>query len=81
MSGFAPVILLVLLLTLLGSGALLFITIKYYWGGRGTPPLTGVQRRLQKAEELRIRAKQIEYLKQHPTKPRKPDFWDNSKAA
>lgn len=73
-------ILIVLLLTLAGSLALLFVTLKYYWGERGTPPLTGEQRRLQKEEEKRVRAKQIEYAKRNPIRTRKPSFWDNSKA-
>lgn len=72
---------IVFLLTLVGSLALLFVTIKYYWGERGTPPLTGAQRRRQSEEEKRRRAKQIEYAEKHPIKPRKQSFWDNSKAA
>ena len=71
---------LVVLLTLLGSGALLFVTLKYYWGERGAPPATGEERKRQKEEELKLRAAQIEYARTHPVKPRKPDFWDNRKA-
>ena len=71
---------IVALLTLLGSSALLITTLKYYWGERGAPPLTGEMRRKQKQEEMQKRAKQIEYQKLHPPKPRKPDFWDNRKA-
>jgi hypothetical protein len=53
MSSFAWMIVLVLLLTALGTLALLLTTLKYYWGERGKPPLTGEARRLQKQEELR----------------------------
>lgn len=79
MSSFAWMIFLVVLLTALGTGILAFITVKYYWGARGTPPLTGEQRRRQKEEELRLRAKQIEYAEKHPIKTRSPEFWDNTK--
>jgi len=79
MSSFAWIIVIVLLLTLVGSLALLFVTVKYYWGERGAPPLTGEERKRQKVEEERLRAKQIEYVEQHPIKTRKPSFWDNTK--
>jgi hypothetical protein len=79
MSGVFAILLLVGLLTLLGSATLAFITYRYYWGERGRPPLTGEERRLQKEEELRMRAAQIEWAKQNPIKPRKPSFWDNTK--
>lgn len=79
MSSFAWIIVLVLLLTLLGSLALLFVTIKYYWGERGTAPLTGEKRRLQREEELRLRAGQLEYSRQNPREPRSLDFFDNRK--
>ena len=79
MSSFAWMIVLVLILTLVGAFTLAFITVKYYWGERGRPPLTGAEKRLQKEEELRLRAKQIEYAKQNPIPTRKSDFWDNSK--
>ena len=81
MTSFAWILMLVLLLTLIGSGTLLFITVRYYWGDRGTPPLTGEQRRKQKEEELRLRAKQIEWANTHPVKTRKPDFFDNRKVS
>ena len=80
MSSLAWVLVIVLLLTLLGSLTLLFSTVKYYWGDRGQPPLTGEERRRQKEVELRLRAKQIEYAKTNPIRPRKPDFWDNRKS-
>lgn len=70
---------IVLLLTLAGSGALLFITVRYYWGERGRPPATGDERRTQKEKEMQLRARQIEYAREHPIRTRKSDFWDNSK--
>lgn len=79
MSGFTGILLIVGVLTALGAGTLLFITLKYYWGERGTPPLKREQRRLAREEELRLRAKQIEYSKTHPIATRKGTFWDNGK--
>jgi hypothetical protein len=79
MSSLAWIIIIVLALTLLGTLTLVFITMKYYWGERGTPPLTGEERRRQREEEMRLRAKQIELAKQNPIATRKSDFWDNSK--
>lgn len=79
MSNFAWIIVLVLILTLLGSFTLIFITVKFYWGERGKPPLTGASRRLQKEEELRLRAKQIKLSKKHPREPRNPNFWKTEK--
>lgn len=79
MSSFAWIIIIVLALTLLGTFTLAFITMKYYWGERGTPPLTGEERRRQRAEEKRLRAKQFELAKQNPIATRKSDFWDNGK--
>jgi hypothetical protein len=34
---------------------------------------------LQKEEELRLRARQIEHVARNPRETRKPSFWDNSK--
>ncbi|HEY8560913.1 MAG TPA: hypothetical protein VIL74_11115 [Pyrinomonadaceae bacterium] len=79
MSGFFGILLIVGILTLLGAGTLLFITLKYYWGERGTPPLKREQRRQALEEELRWRAKQIEYSKTHPIATRSSSFWDNTK--
>jgi lipoprotein-anchoring transpeptidase ErfK/SrfK len=79
MSSTVWIIIIVLALTLLGTLTLVFITVKYYWGERGTPPLTGEQRRRQREEEIRLRARQLEYAKQNPIATRKSDFWDNSK--
>lgn len=72
-------IVIVSLLTLLGTLTLFVITVKYYWGDRGKPPLVGEERRRKKEEELRLRAKQIEYANNNPIAPRKTDFWDNGK--
>lgn len=79
MSSLAWMIILVLLLTVLGSLTLLFITVRYYWGDRGTPPARGEERRRQKEEEMRLRAKQIEHAEKTPVRPRNPNFWDNRK--
>ena len=72
---------MVLILTALGNATLILITVKYYWGARGTPPLVGQARRRQKEEELRLRAEQIEYSKKHPREGRSDSFWDNRKVA
>jgi hypothetical protein len=79
MSSFALMILLVSILTLVGTATLVLITVKYYWGARGTPPLTGAEYRRQKQEELRLRAKQFEAAAKNPRATRKSSFWDNSK--
>ena len=79
MSNYAWMIFIVLLLTLVGTLILVFITVKYYWGERGTPPAIGEERRRLKARELRLRAKQIEVSKQNPVATRKSSFWDNGK--
>jgi hypothetical protein len=81
MSSFAWIIVIVLILTALGSATLILITVKYYWGARGKPPLTGEARRRQKEEELRFRAKQIEFSKKYPRETRGDSFWDNRKGA
>jgi len=72
---------LVLILTALGTLVLALITLKYYWGARGTPPLTGELRRLQKEEELRLRAKQIEHSRNTQWETRSHDFFDNRKSS
>lgn len=79
MTSFAWIIIIVLLLTLLGTAALTLVTLKYYWGERGQPPMTGDERKRQLEEELRLRAKQIEHAEQNPIVTRKPSFWDNTK--
>lgn len=79
MSSFAWMIVIVLLLTAMGTLSLVFITVKYYWGERGSPPLTGAEYRRQKAEELRLRTKQIENVAKNPRVTRNSSFWDNSK--
>lgn len=79
MSGTTWLFILVLLLTLVGCLALLLVTVKYYWGERGTPPARGDERKRQKQDELLRRAAQIEYTKKHPREDRKPSFFDNRK--
>ena len=79
MSSFTWLLLLVGLLTLVGSLALLLVTLKYYWGTRGSPPPTREVRKQMREEELRLRKAQIEYAQANPVKPRNPDFWDNRK--
>lgn len=81
MSNFALMILLVLILTALGTAVLAFITVKYYWGERGAPPLTGEARRQKRAEELAQRARQIELSKKNPRKTRSSSFLDNRKSS
>lgn len=70
---------IILGLTVIGSSALLLVTLKYYWGERGSPPLSRAERRKQKDAELALRAKQIEAAKRRPVRPRNPSFWDNRK--
>jgi hypothetical protein len=79
MSSFGWILALVIMLTLLGTLTLVFITVNFYWGERGAPPLTGEERKRQLEEELRLRQKQIEHAEQHPVVTRKPDFFDNTK--
>ena len=79
MSSTAWILALELLLTVLGTLTLVFITVNYYWGERGAPPLTGEERKRQHEEELRQRQKQIEHAEENPIVTRKPEFWDNLK--
>lgn len=79
MSSFGWILALVLLLTILGTLTLVFITVNFYWGERGAPPLTGEERKRQHEEEMRLRRKQIEHAEQHPVATRKPEFFDNTK--
>lgn len=79
MSGFFEILTVVGILTALGAGSLIFVTLKYYWGERGTPPLYREERHKKRQEELRLRARQIEYSKRNPIVTRKASFWDNSK--
>lgn len=79
MSNFGWIIFIVVILTFVGSATLAVVTLKYYWGDRGRPPLSGAEKRRQREEELKLRAKQIEYSQRNPIAPRKPQFWDNSK--
>jgi hypothetical protein len=73
MSSFSWLILLVVLLTILGTVTLVFITVKYYWGERGTPPLTGEAKRKKREEELRLRAIQIETAEKNKWPIRPPN--------
>ncbi|HEX2640901.1 MAG TPA: hypothetical protein VHL50_10035 [Pyrinomonadaceae bacterium] len=78
----SPLVTFVLLLTLLfvlTVGAYLWMVKKYYWWGRGTPPPTGEEKRRLREEELRMRAQQMEWAKQHPRETRKESFLDNTK--
>jgi hypothetical protein len=79
MSNFAWLIVIVLILTVLGSATLIITTLKYYWGERGRPPLSREERRRQREMELRLRAKQIEWSKNNPRETRRSSFWNNSK--
>jgi hypothetical protein len=79
MSNFAWIITIVLILTALGSAVLILITLKYYWGVRGAPPLKGEARRRQKEEELRLRRRQIELSEKNPRETRSDSFLDNRK--
>ena len=79
MSSLGWAMVIILGLTVIGSAALLLVTLKYYWGERGTPPLTRAERRKQKEAELAQRARQIEAARLRPVRPRNPSFWDNRK--
>jgi hypothetical protein len=81
MSSFAWIIVLTLILTAIGTAVLLLVTLKYYWGERGTPPATGEERKKQRAEELTRRAKQIEHSRQTRWETRSSDFFDNRKSS
>ncbi len=79
MGATGTIIFYMLMLTILGSTALLLVTLKYYWGERGTPPLEGEAKRIAREKELAARAKQIEHSRNNPRKPRPESFWDNRK--
>ena len=79
MSNFVWMIVITLLLTGLGTLVLLLITLKYYWGARGTPPATGELRRRQKGQELIQRARQIEHSRNNRWETRNSSFFDNRK--
>ncbi|MBX3244929.1 MAG: hypothetical protein KF685_10770 [Acidobacteria bacterium] len=79
MSSLVWMILLVLLLTVLGSAVLLFITTRFYWGDRGKPLPDREIRKQKREEELRMREKQIEHAKNNPVTSRSESFWDNTK--
>jgi hypothetical protein len=52
MRNYFLMILIVLALTVLGVLTLVFITVKYYWGERGTPPLSAAERRRLREEQV-----------------------------
>lgn len=79
MSNFAWIIILTLILTAVGSLTLLLVTLKYYWGTRGTPPPTREERRRLKQDELRRRAFQIEHSRRNRWETRSDNFFDNRK--
>lgn len=53
MSDWTLLIILVLALTVLGLTAIGLVTKHFYWGSRGTPPLTSEQRRILKEQNER----------------------------
>ena len=79
MSPIWSILIVVGALTILGSAALLFVTVKYYWGERGAPPITGDERKRQRTQELQRRARQIQHFEKNPVVTRKPGFFDNRK--
>lgn len=79
MSSLAWLIVLVLLLTVLGSSVLFFITTRFYWGDRGKPLPARDERRQTREEEIRMREKQIEHARNNPVTSRSDSFWDNTK--
>lgn len=81
MSNFAWIILLVLILTIIGTLTLVFVTVRYYWADRGVPPLKGEEKRQARENELRLRSRQIENSEKHPIVTRKSSFWDNGKVS
>jgi hypothetical protein len=78
-SNFSWIIFLTLILTVVGTIVLVLVTLKYYWGTRGTPPPTREERRKLKEVELKLRAKQIEHSKNNRWETRSSDFFDNRK--
>lgn len=79
MTGLIGIFLAAGILTLIGAGTLVIITLKYYWGERGTPPMSRKDRRLAREVELSLRAKQIEYSQTHPIATRSSSFFNNNK--
>jgi hypothetical protein len=79
MSPATKIVLFLVVLMVLVFVVYVSVVRAYYWWGRGAPPPTGEERRKLKEEELRLRAKQIEYAKKNPRVTRKSSFWDNSK--
>ena len=79
MSSFSWMIVITLILTAVGTLVLLLVTLKFYWGERGTPPLTGEEKKKAREDELQRRAKQIEHSQTHRWETRSADFFDNQK--
>ena len=79
MSSLAVFIILVVALGIVMIGSYVLVVRKYYWWGRGAPPPTGEEKRRLREEELRMRAQQMEWAKQHPRETRKESFLDNTK--
>lgn len=65
MATFGYVLLIVTLLTVLGSATLILIVLRYYWGDRGKPPLYGEARRIQKEKELKEREAQLRHAERN----------------
>lgn len=79
MSSLTWIIIIGILATILGLLVLILPILKFYWGERGTPPLTKEERKRLREEELRLRAKQIERSKNNPIVTRNSSFFDNRK--
>ena len=79
MSSIVWLIIIGLFVIFLGILVLILPIVEFYWGSRGKPPETQEERRKARAEELRLRAEQIEKSKKNPVVTRNPSFWDNRK--
>ena len=64
MHNYLSMILIVLALTVLGVLTLLFITVKYYWGERGTPPLSAAERKRLREDKMRRGQEQQSHLEE-----------------
>ena len=73
------IIVIILLATVVGLLALILPIYAFYWGERGKPLPTREERKRLREEELKLRAKQIEYSKNNPIAPRNQSFWNNRK--
>lgn len=68
-----------ILATIFGLAVLILPILKFYWGEKGKPPVTGEEKKRLREEELRLRAKQIERSKSNPVVTRNSSFWNNRK--